>query len=325
MNIYDIAKLSGVSTATVSRVLNGGSVSKEKSERVNAVLKNTGYRPNPYAQGMNLNNIKLIGILVSEIDDLFYMRAVSTLEKQFRSAGYDIILYSVGTKPLHIKQYIGQLLSRKVAAIFTVGSVFHTVENELSTDGAVPIITLNLETERDGCYSVFCDDAAAVEGAVSLLYSRGHRCFLYLYDTDTVSGTAKLAGFNRGAGACGVTMDNTLICNCPRDIDAAREVAVKLLKERSDITAVLTSVDELAVGAVKAASELSLKIPERLSVIGYDNSVLSDCATPAVSSIDNRVDELCSLGVNLFRDLCEGKPIAKKYILDCKLIEKETT
>ena len=96
MNIYDIAKMSGVSTATVSRVINGGPVSRQTRARVNAVLEKTGYQPSPYAQGMNLGSMKLVGILVSQIDDLFYMRAVSILEQRLREMGYDFILYSVG-------------------------------------------------------------------------------------------------------------------------------------------------------------------------------------------------------------------------------------
>ena len=325
MNIYDIAKMCGVSTATVSRVINGGSVSEETRSRVNAVLNKTGYRPNPYAQGMNLGSMRVIGIMVSEINDLYYVRAVSTLEQSFRRLGYDIILYSVEPTPKNVRKYIDQLLSRKVAAIFTVGSVFHEVQDELSTDGTIPIITVNLETENNECYNVFCDDDAALEDAVRFLYERGHRSFLYLYDNETVSGTAKLHGFRRGIKACGLDESAALVYNCPRDIYAARETAAQLLTEHSDITAVLTSVDELAVGVLKAAPSLGKCVPKSLAVIGYDNSILSDCATPRITSIDNKVDDLCTLGVNLFSDLTEGKPVARKYILNCELIEKETT
>ncbi len=326
MNIHDIAKLCGVSTATVSRVINGGSVSNETRSKVNEVLKKTGYLPNPYAQGMNLSSMRVIGILVSEINDLYYVRAVSTLEQYFRRIGYDIIMYSIEITKSNVRKYIGQLLSRKVAAIFTVGSVFHKVQDALSADGVIPIITINLETKNNECYNMFCDDAAAIEESVKFLYEkRGHRSFMYLYDMETVSGTAKLSGFRRGLRACGIDDSTAPVYNCPRDIGAAQETTEKLLIKHPDITAVLTSVDELAVGVEKAATALGKDIPGDIAIIGYDNSVLSDCATPAITSVDNKVAELCILGANLFSDLAAGKPVAKKYILNCELIEKETT
>ncbi len=325
MNIYDIAKLCGVSTATVSRVINGGSVSAQTRAKVNAVLAQTGYRPNPYAQGINSGSMKLIGILVSEIDDLYYVRAVSVLERQARKMGYDIILYSVGKRPSHIGRYIDGLLSRRVDAIFTIGSAFHPVQDQLTAGGAVPIITINLETDHPECYNVFCDDAAAVGQTVQLLYTRGHCEFLYLYDTDTISGTKKLAGFRRAIEACGIPAENAPVFNCPRDIETARKTAAALLAQHPTVSAVLTSVDELAVGTLKAALTMGKAVPMDLAIVGYDNSVLSECSTPRITSVDNHVSDLCMLGIRLFSDLKEGKTVAKKSVLPCELVEKETT
>lgn len=325
MNIYDIAKMSGVSTATVSRVINGGPVSRQTRARVNAVLEKTGYQPSPYAQGMNLGSMKLVGILVSQIDDLFYMRAVSILEQRLREMGYDFILYSVGEEMKNIRRYITSLCSRKVDAIFTVGSVFHKAEKELSAPDNVPILTINMETENGECYNIFCDDAAAVEQTVRTLYERGRRRFLYLNDADTVSGNAKIAGFYQGIEACGLKREEQLVCHCPRSIEAAREAAIRLLRECPHITAVLTSVDELAVGVLKAAAQLDRQVPETLSIVGYDHSVLSECTNPRISTIDNKVEDLCAIGITLLGDLLAGKTVAKKYIINCELIEKETT
>lgn len=325
LNIYDIAKECGVSTATVSRVINGGSVSEETRTKVKAVLDKTGYRPNPYAQGMNITAMKTVGILMSEIDDLYYMSAVASLENELRRAGYDIIIHSVGRNPKNIKKYIDQFVTRKVSAIFSIGSVFHSVEKQLSTSGAIPIITINLKTENDECYNIFCDDTLAVERAVKLLHQRGHRVFLYLYDADTVSEAAKLAGFRKGLASCGISESSGIIRNCPRNFTAAQNTAVQLLSERPDITAVLTSVDELAVGVARAASSIGRLIPGNLAIVGYDNSILAECATPRITSIDNRVKELCTLGAKLFFDLIDNKPVPRQQILNCRLVERETT
>ena len=86
-----------------------------------------------------------------------------------------------------------------------------------------------------------------------------------------------------------------------------------------------TSVDELAVGVLKAAAQLERQVPETLSIVGYDHSVLSECTNPRISTIDNKVEDLCAIGITLLGDLLAGKTVAKKYIINCELIEKETT
>ncbi|MCI8589835.1 MAG: LacI family transcriptional regulator [Clostridiales bacterium] len=325
MNIYDIARLADVSTATVSRVINGGPVSRKTRARVNEVLKKTGYQPNPYAQGMNIGSMKLVGILVAQIDDLYYMRAVSVLEQRLRAMDYDIILYSVGEEMTGVKRYIRSLCSRKVDAIFTIGSIFRKAEKDLFAPDGIPILTINLETENEACYNIFCDDASAVEQAVCKLYAKGRRTFLYLNDSDTANGTAKLTGFYRGLAACGLSKKDQFVYNCPRTIEAAHCEGKRILSENPHISAVLTSVDELAVGVIKAAFDLGRSVPDSLSVMGYDNSILSECSTPRISTVDNKVDELCILGASMMLDLLSGKPVAKKYILNSEFIEKETT
>lgn len=325
MNIYDIARMAGVSTATVSRVINGGKVSEKTKERVQAVLKETGYQPSPYAQAMNSCSTRLIGILVADLTDLFYLRAVSALEEEFRKAGYDIILYSTDKGLEDIDRYLDSFISRRVDAVFTVGSVFHKAAHKLRTDGSIPVITVNLKTDAPGVYHVFCEDEKAVADAVHTLFARGHRKFLYINDADTVSGSAKLAGFFRGIAECGLPSGAALLSDCERDISAATQKVKSLLTSHPNVSAVLTSVDELAAGAVKAALALGKKIPEELAIVGYDNSILSECSTPRISSIDSRVDDMCRLGIKLFFDLQNGKAAPVYNPLECRLVEKETT
>lgn len=325
MNIYDIARLAGVSTATVSRVINGGRVSEKTKARVQSVLKETGYQPSPYAQAMNACSTKLIGILVADLTDLFYLRAVSTLEEEFRRAGYDIILYSTDKSLENIDRYLDSFIARRVDAVFTVGSVFHKAAHKLHTDGDIPIITVNLKTDTPGVYHVYCEDEKAVADAVHTLYGRGHRKFLYINDADTVSGSAKLAGFFRGIAECGLPPCAAVLADCRRDISAATEKATELLTAHPDVSAVLTSVDELAAGTVKAALHLGKKIPEELAVVGYDNSILSECSTPRISSIDSRVADMCRLGIRLFFHIKDGKGVPWYNPLQCRLEEKETT
>lgn len=125
MNIYDIASKAGVSIATVSRVLNGkGNVSEKTKEHVLSIIEEMGYTPNIFARGLGLNSIKMVGILCSDVSDIYYATAVSTIEKELRQSGYDSLLCCTGDNIEDRKKSIDLLLSKRVDAILLVGSTF---------------------------------------------------------------------------------------------------------------------------------------------------------------------------------------------------------
>ncbi|MBE6903455.1 MAG: LacI family transcriptional regulator [Ruminococcaceae bacterium] len=328
MNIYDIARLAGVSTATVSRAISGKNISEKTRKKILEIIEKENFRPNSFAQGLNQTSVKIVGILISEIDDLYYAKAVSVLEKQLKLNNYDMILYCTGTDLSTTSQYISQMIYRNVDAIFIIGSKFHSQQKAVSkllknTD--IPTITINLETNEDYIYNVISDEFEAFKNAVAFLNQKGHDSFLYMYDTDSASGLNKLNGFKKGIDKCQLDIKNQHILKCKRNIESAKQTALDILKKNPKITAVICSADEIAAGVVKAAKELDISIPKDLAVIGCDNSVISDCSTPAITSIDNRVGTLCEIGVNLFNSLVDKKTMAQKNVVPCEIIEKQTT
>ena len=327
MNIYDIAKQSGVSIATVSRVLNGGEkVSPRTKAKVLAVMRREKYTPNAFARGLGLNTMRFVGILCTDVADIFYAKAVSLLESSLRKHGFDALLCCTGSEAEDKEKYLDLLLKKHVDAVIMIGSAF------LGSDPAgiaarigaaarrIPVVLINSMIEKPNVYCVLCDEQKAMNTNVRLLFQNGRRRILYLYDTLTYSGRQKLRGYREGCLSCGLPEKNQLIVKTEKRMEKARETTGALLRDKVQFDAVLASEDLIAVGAQKALADAGVSVP----IIGFNDSILARCATPSLTSVDNMLESLCPAAVDLLMRVLEGKSVSGKILLSAHLVERET-
>lgn len=331
MNIYDVSEKAHVSIATVSRVLNGNpNVSDKTRSRVLDVMKELGYTPNVFARGLGLNTMKTIGIMCSDSSDPYLANAIFYLERELRANGYDSILCCTGNTLETKHQYFNLLLSKRVDAIILAGSKFVELkpkDNTYILDAAkeLPIMLVNGYLDGPGIYSTVCDDHAATYQAASNLLESGRSEILYLYTSQSYSGHNKQQGYRDALATCGIPIREELIQRCPKDVFAAKELLLQLSDSGLSFDAVMTSDDSLAVGAVKFANSRKLKIPEALSIIGYNNSILSYCTDPELTSIDTKVEQLCITTVNSLMEVFDGSNVPGKTTIAADLIKRQTT
>lgn len=331
MNIYDVSKKANVSIATVSRVLNGNpNVSDKTRAHVLDVMENLGYKPNIFARGLGLNTMKTIGIMCSEASDLYLADAVYYLERDLRTHGYDALLCFTGYDLETKQKYFDLLCSKRVDAIILAGSKFIEMrpkDNAYILDPGVdiPIMLLNGYLEGKDIYATLCDDRAATYHATTQLLGSGRRRILYLYTSISYSGTNKLQGYQTALTDVGLELDARYIRQCRKDITAAKELLLSLYEQGLRFDAVLTSSDALAAGAVKFAHKLGIRIPEQLSIIGYNNSILSRCTDPELTSVDSKVEALCATTVNTLMGVFGGMNVPKRTTIAADLIKRETT
>lgn len=331
MNIYDVSEHAGVSIATVSRVLNGNpNVSEKTREKVLRVMDELGYTPNIFARGLGLNTMRTIGIMCSDSSDPYLANAIYYLEQGLRSHGYDAILCCTGYDLEAKQKYFDLLRSKRVDAMILAGSKFIEMrpkDNAYLIDGAkdIPVMLVNGFLEGEHIYSTVCDDHAAVYGAVSQLIRSGCRHILYVYTSHSYSGLNKLAGYKDACREHGIDPDPHMIRQCPKDIAAARELFLSLHREGIIFDGVVASDDSLAVGAVKYAHEAGISIPEDLSIIGYNNSLLSRCTDPEITSIDSKVEALCATTINTLMGVFSGVNVPSRTTIAPDLIKRKTT
>lgn len=326
MTIYDIANKCNVSIATVSRVLNGnGRVSTKTREKVLAVIKEENYNPNPFARGLGLDSMKMIGVLCADVADTFYAKAVSLIENALRQKDLDVVLCCTGPDDGNNAKYLRCLTQKHVDAIITIGTPLSSrrdIEELEKISSSIPIITINSDYYLSSVFSIVCDEKAGTRTIVKKLAEKNCRSILYLYDALTYSGRQKLAGYQTGIEEFSLDDTPVLTQKIPRTLEAAGNIVKKLIDDDVFFDAIVTSEDLLAVAAQRAALKNGKVVP----VIGCNNSILTECSTPTLTSLDNRLENICTTAVNNVTQLMSEKssPAPSKTVFPAQLVERES-
>lgn len=335
LNIYDISKEAGVSIATVSRVLNGNTNVKAKTKKkVMDVIDKYGYTPNAFARGLGLNSMNSIGIICADCSDIYLAKAVYYIEGNLRKGGYNTILTCSGYELEGKKSALNLLLNRRVDAVIMVGSNFiypDDKDNAYIREAAehVPMFMLNADLDCPNVYCTMCDDFKAMQDTTLALINSGIKDILYFYNSTTYSSIKKLTGFHAAYNIKGLDINKDLIVFCDNgseDIDGAYKFLEDTCnKKKLKFDAIMTSVDELAIAAVKFAKSRNLRIPEDVSIIGYNNSLLALCTDPEITSVDNQLEPLCNQLVKTCIGRLNGEEMPQKIIFSGELIKRGTT
>lgn len=334
LTIYDISKKAGVSIATVSRVLNGSdSVKASTREKVMRVIEKYDYTPNAFARGMGLHSLRTVGILCADSSDLYLAKAVYYLEQELHDNGYESILCCTGYDLADRQSYIHLILSKKVDSLILVGSHYVSntdVENECIREASkqVPVMLLNASYNYPNVYSTLCNDYASMFEATSSLIRAGIDDILYIYDSNSYSGTKKLSGYKAAMKSYKLQDITPYIHYYDGRTDEIESITsfIQSIADRGiHFHGVITSDDPLAIGAIKYAQKNGLRIPEDLSVIGYNNSMLTACCNPELTSVDNRLENLTHQLVQTLIGVLSGQEMPTESVFSGKLIKRSTT
>lgn len=334
MTIYDISEKAGVSIATVSRVLNGSSnVSEKTRQKVLDVIEQYEYKPNAFARGLGLNTMKTIGIMCADSSDLYLAKAIYFIEQKLRANGYDSLLCCTGYELENKAGSMNLLITKKVDGIILAGSNFiyeKETDNKYILDAAsqVPVMLLNAALDAPNVYSIVSDDFNSMYDAAMQMISSGVTDPLYFYNSTSYSAKKKLAGFR-------TALEDRKLLDGPaqlqfyqgphEDIPAMVGHLKNLHEKGLTFHGVIAADDTLALAAVKYARETGLRIPEDLSVIGYNNSMLTHCCDPELTSIDNKLELLCQHLITTLLGVLSGSEMPKKTVFSGDLIRRGTT
>ena len=321
MNIYDVAKSAGVSTATVSRYLNrSGYVGKNTAARIQQAIDASGYRISALAQKLSKgDSLKLIGLVCYDIEDLYYAKCASVLEKRLSAAGYEIILSNTGKSVDKGHAVVDSLLRKKVDALIFIGSVFMDGTGSLLSEAAksTPCFLINARFDRDNVYSAYCDDEKATAEAARRMLESGRERVFYVRGADTYGARTKIRGFLQAVP------DPARVLCCGETFDEVEKGFAALYQtHRPD--GILCSDDGIAAGILKGAQALGISVPQELALVGHNDSLLSRTSTPALSSIDNRVETLSQITADNIVALFHGDPIRKCVEAEFRLVRRQT-
>ena len=329
MNIYEIAKQAGLSTTTVSRVINNSPhVSDKTRERVLKIIEESGFVPNYFARSLNKIKTKTVGIICPVITDINHSRTVSAIEKYLRIYEFDIILCSVEQNYENMTRYFEIMITKHVDAVFLVGISEHNQENinalaEMAKQ--IPVIIVNGVLELDNVYSVICNEKYMAVSIVEQLCLSGYSHIAYIYDTTTYSGLKKLEGYKKGLEKSGIPDENLVLQisedKSMTDITFAVNKILDFLSTCKPMPdAIMTADDVLALAALKALKKMGIKMP----VIGWYNSIIAQCSTPTITTVDIGMDKMGETAVSLLLNILNNKRSPKYIEIHAQWIERES-
>ena len=329
MNIYDISKKAGVSIATVSRVLNESShVSEKTRNKVLSVIKEENYIPNNTSRAQNIQ--KTVGIIYSDASDLYLANAIYHLEGEFRKCGYASLICCCGYDMERRKKHINMMISKKVDAVILAGSHFveeYDEDNEYIREAAkkVPVAILSGKLEGENIVCAFCDDRQAIYDMACNLFDLGSKQIVFLCGALSYSVRQKIKGLKEAYAARDIPFRDKYIIYCPLSgFDLCAEY-LQAIRRQFYYDAVICTDDAFAVSALKFAEKEKIKVPEQLRIVGYNNSILSRCTFPELSTVDNRTHELCEKLVKMIVSNINGISDDRKFFLPGELIFRGTT
>jgi LacI family transcriptional regulator len=332
----EVAQLAGVSRATVSRALNGSArVSAEARERVHAAITKLGYEPDVIAQSLVRQRSLVIAVSLfpegkelpfshfGQSSQYFYLGVLENIEREAVSLGYDLLLPSRprGKAP---ESYIRSLQTRRVAGCI----MLHATDSRIQTliHSAMPTVFIDRTGQGSHATYVKSDNMDGARQATEHLLSLGHRRIAFLTGpTVDLAGMERLLGSQQALTHAGVAPDPGLVRQSGWNIDEAYEAARTLLAERRDFTAIVAGSDFMAIGILRALTEHGLRVPDDVSLTGFDDVEFSQYTIPPLTTVrQDRVAMGCGAVQRLIA-MIEGTGEVSPLILPTQLIVRKST
>lgn len=329
MNIYELAEKAGVSTATVSRVINNSpKVSDRTRKKILALMEEENYIPSAFARGLSGSPAKTIGIITIDIRDQYFASVIHSLEQELSLHQYNVILCNTGGKIDDQRNYTTLLLQKKVEAIILVGSVFRNpqLKGALSqVTGTIPVIIVNEKLEGENIYSLICNEGKGIREAVTRLYEKGHRNFVYIKAGDTYSAGRKLKGFLDARIELDLPPSMSVVLETTTGLESTAQAAETIAAMNPAPTAIICGEDLTALGVIQNLRESGASIPGDYSVTGFNNSIYAQCSTPKLTTLDSQSSAMGLAAARLSLDVLAGRKVPALSTIDTELIVREST
>lgn len=308
-----VAKEAGVSPSTVSRILNSTArVRESKVRAVKAAIDKLQFVPNPVARSLARGKSMSIGVVIQNIDSPFYGQALGAIEKRLFSAHYSALFVSGHWRQADERICVAHLLSRRVDGIILVTSCLPD-EELLSLSRKIPLVLTGRRIMGDLIYSLDVDSTPGARLATEYLIEQGHRRIAFLAGpADRPDAIQRFGGYKAALAAHKIPIDMKCVALGDYTEEGGYAAMGRLLDSGSKFTAVFAANDESAYGAMLALHRRGLKVPQDVSLVGYDDLPTSSFRVPPLTTVHRSIGEVGKGAAEVVMDLIEGRtPVAK--------------
>jgi len=324
VSIKDIAKAAGVSHSTVSRALaNSPLVALETKQRIQRIAQEMGYSPSAIARGLVTRRTATIGLVVTTIADPFVTEVVRGVEETALDDGYSVILCDSNAEPERELACVRTLREKRVDGIIVTSSRVGNLYVPLLEQLGVPIVLINNQHEGRYVYSVRTDDFQGGQMVGAYLASLGHRQIAYISNPPNAhSSLQRLAGCRAALREHGVDIPDEWVAPGDGRISGGRAGMGLVLQRPPHPTAVFCYNDMTAIGALQAAKAAGLRVPDNLSLVGYDDIAFAVLVDPPLTTVAQDRYMLGQRAMGLTLSLLNKQEEAGDIVLTPHLVER---
>jgi len=313
--IYDVAKAAGVSIATVSKVINNtGNMRDTTRQKVKETMEKLNYQPSLMASALTGKGTETLGLLVPDISNPFFSEIAKTIEDRAHESGMSVIICSTDENNEKEKKYV-ELLQRKQVDGMIVASSFHNIEILKGVvDRKIPLVMLTQDDAGLGVTSISVDDFKGGYEATLHLLSEGHRDIVIIAEY-AKSSKHRIYGYLEAHKEQGIKTSEENIIRTVASIENGRECLRKIVEKGKVPTGIFACNDLIAVGVIQEAKEMELNIPEDLSIVGFDNTILATTTVPGLTTIAQPITEMGKRVVDVIISEIKDKNQTKEHVL----------
>ncbi|ALV21955.1 LacI family DNA-binding transcriptional regulator [Carnobacterium antarcticum] len=322
VTINDIAKRANVAKSTVSRYLNGGSVSQKTKEKLNQIVAETGYTPNTFAQSLKAKKTNMIGTIIPRLDSYSANEALASIDEELRERNFQLLITNTNQLSAREIESIYSLAKQKVAGILLFATVITEEHKKAITEVGIPVILLGQQAE--GFYHIVHEEYQAGYKLGKYATRLGHKDFLYLnvFEADVAVGQLRKNGV---LAALKEEKESSVeMVEVSFSFEKAYEQALKLLPTLK-ATYIFCATDNIALAVLKAAHKLGLEVPTAFSLSGFGGYQITSIVTPSITTVKYAYKELGQVAVQNLIKLLDGEEVPEEVQLTNELIANEST
>lgn len=334
VTIYDIAKEANVSVATVSRVLNNTAPVKESTrKRIMEIIEKNQFQPNALARSLLKKETRTIAMILPDITNPFFPEVFWGAENKGREMGYTFFLCDSAGDYKRESEYLSILRERRVDGVIFLGGRINLARcpEDLAQEVEdvakhMPIVLVNGHITGSSLHRIYTDEARGAELVTEHLLELGHRDIAFLGGNDYMSTTqVKLKAVRKVLRQHGLSLPAERIKHGDFSVRSGKVLMDELLDSPKRPTAVMCVNDFTAIGAIKSVLERGLRIPEDISIAGFDDTPLSTAVNPELTTVSQNTHDLGRLAVETLHQLIAGKKVKRRTILEPRLIVRKST
>jgi DNA-binding LacI/PurR family transcriptional regulator len=322
-----VAKKAGVSTATVSRVLNNLNVVKNSTRtRVLKAAEELKYHPNLHARSLARGKSRTLGILVSNMENPFFFDIYRALESAAHARGYEVVVANTDYSSEQLVSSVRLMIGWRVAGLAAIVSEMDSHLVQVLTDSKIPTVFYDVGTPQKNITNVRVDYRKGMTKIVEYLHSLGHKRMAFLSHHSTLGPISeRRKTFLETVARFSPNAEGQIVAAAD-GLEGGRQAARELLSSSFQPTAILCVNDFMAVGVLRHLRDQGIRVPEDISVTGFDNIKLAEFCSPALTTVHIPRE---GIGQTIFENLVPGKTsdrlIGQEILVDPELVVREST